>query len=115
MSKSETMELYNKIGTQEKRAVNRLLRAMAGGKVDKAKLTRVCRSISKIAAKDEPPRLISGYILYYKQNYETERQKAPTAGLGEIAKVIAKQWRTLPQAKRDELNVIARTNGISKS
>jgi hypothetical protein len=47
MSNSETMELYNKVGTQEKRAVNRLLRAMASGNVEKSELARVRRSVSR--------------------------------------------------------------------
>ena len=41
MNNSDTMELYNKVGTQEKRAVNRLLRAMASGNVEKSELARV--------------------------------------------------------------------------
>ena len=64
MSESETMVLYNKLFTQEKRAVNRLLRALASGKVEKAELSKVCRLISKAAASQEPARKCSGYILY---------------------------------------------------
>ena len=88
---------------------------MVSGNIDKSKLNRVCRSLSKLAAKDEPPRQISGYILYYKQNYDIERKKAPTSGLDKIAKIIATQWKALPQTTRDELNRVVRTDGISKS
>ena len=39
MSKTETMDLYNKLFTQEKIAVNRLLRALASGNLEKAELS----------------------------------------------------------------------------
>ena len=53
MSESETMVLYNKLFTQEKRAVNRLLRALARGKVEKAELSKVCHLISKARARSQ--------------------------------------------------------------
>ena len=64
MSESETMVLYNKLFSQEKRAVNRLLRALASGKVEKAELSKVCRLISKAAASKEPAEkaLVISYI-----------------------------------------------------
>ena len=104
MSVSETMVLYNKLFTQEKRAVNRLLRALASGKVEKAELSKVCRLISKAAASQAPARKGSGYILYYKQHYEAERKKAPDASLGEIGR----QWKALPLAKREQFKVAAK-------
>ena len=107
MGESETMVLYNKLFTQEKRAVNRLLRALASGKVEKAELSKVCRLISKAAASQAPARKGSGYILYYKQHYEAERKKAPDASLGEIAKIIGRQWKALPLAKREQFKVAA--------
>ena len=53
MSHHKTMELYEQIGTQEKRAVNRLLKAFASGKVEKAELQSICRSISRNTAGSE--------------------------------------------------------------
>ena len=103
------MELYNKVGTQEKRAVNRLLRAMASNKVEKADLSRVCRSVARATTSQDTPKRISGYILYYKQNYAAERKNAPSSSLGDIAKVIGKAWNSLPQEKRDEFNNLAKT------
>jgi hypothetical protein len=107
----ETLELYSKIGTQERRAVNRLLRAMASNNMTQTELSSICRSVSRLSAaardNDEPKRK-SGYIVYYSEQYPSERAKQPTASLGEIAKEIAKRWKALPQEKRDELNKKAR-------
>ena len=107
MTESATMVLYNKLLTQEKKAVNRLLRALASGKVEKAELSKVCRLISKAAASQEPARKGSGYILYYKHHYEVERKKAPDASLGDIAKIIGRQWKALPLATREQFKVAA--------
>jgi hypothetical protein len=52
---------------------------------------------------------MSGYILYYKQNYAAERKKAPSASLGDSAKVIGRAWKQLPEEKREEFNNLART------
>ena len=112
MNNSDTMELYNKVGTQEKRAVNRLLRAMASGNVEKSELARVCRSVSRATTSQDGPKRMSGYILYYKQSYAAEREKAPSSSLGDIAKVIGRSWKALPQAKRDEFNNLARTEAL---
>ena len=89
--------------------MNRLLRALASGKVEKAELSKVCRLISKAAATQEPARKgsLTGYILYYKQHYEAERKKAPDASLGEIAKIIGKQWKALPLAKKEQFKLAA--------
>jgi hypothetical protein len=58
---------------------------------------------------------MSGYILYYKQSYAAEREKAPSSSLGDIAKVIGRSWKALPQAKRDEFNNLARTEALHVS
>ena len=50
MSDSKTFELYNKIGTQEKRAINRLLRTLADGNVKQPELSSICRSIRRNTA-----------------------------------------------------------------
>ena len=113
MSNNETVDLYNKIGTQEKRAVNRLLRAMASNKVEKADLSRVCRSVARATTSQDTPKRISAYILYYKHNYAAERKNAPSSSLGDIAKVIGKAWKSLPQEKRDEFNTLAKTTVLS--
>ena len=87
MSNNETVDLYNKIGTQEKRAVNRLLRAMTSNKVEKAEL------VARATTSQDTPKRISGYILYYKQNYAAERKNEPSSSLGDIAKVVGKAWK----------------------
>ncbi len=110
MNNNETMDLYNKVGTQERRAVNRLLRAMASGKVEKAELDRVWRAVGRATPSQDTSKRISGYILYYKQNYAAERKNAPSSSLGDIAKVIGKNWKALPPEKRDEFNTLAKTN-----
>ena len=87
MAPNETMQLYNKIGTQERRAVMRLLRAMASDKVNRGELGSICRSVSRLASaarSDDGPtcKRISGYILYYKEHYAAERKKHPAASPG---------------------------------
>ena len=105
MSMTETMELYKKVGTQEKRTINRLLRAMASGRVEKTDLARVFRSVSRAcAANRDGPRRISGYILYYQENYAVEKSKSPSSSLGEIAKVIGRSWKRLSEEERTEFN-----------
>jgi hypothetical protein len=102
MSQHKAMDLYAQIGTQEKRAVNRLLKALASGHVTKAKLQSICRSISRntIASQDEAPKRLSPYILYYKERYPDLRATMPEASLGDIAKVVGKEWKALGQAKQ---------------
>jgi hypothetical protein len=112
MNNNETMDLYNKVGTQEKRAVNRLLRAMASGNVEKAELSRVCRSVARATRNLDTPKRMSGYILYYKQNYAAEKVNTPSSSLGDIAKIIGKAWKALPEEKRGEFNDLAKTTHI---
>jgi hypothetical protein len=115
MNNNETMDLYNKVGTQERRAVNRLLRAMASGKVDKNELARVCRAVGRATPSQDTPKRMSGYILYYKQNYAAEKVNTPSSGLGDIAKIIGTAWKALPQEKRDEFNDLAKTTHIDEN
>ena len=105
---NETMELYSNIGTQERRAVNRLLRVLASKNMSQTQLSSICRSVSRLSRDDNEPKRKSGYIVFYSLHYPDERKKQPTASLGQIAKTIAKKWRSLPQAKRDEFNKEAR-------
>jgi hypothetical protein len=109
MSNSETLELYNNVGTQEKRAINRLLRVMASGKVDRAELGKVCRSVSRLASDSvDAPKRKSGYIVYYQQEFEAQKKAMPSASLGDIARVIGKQWRELLPSEKDKLNKLAK-------
>ena len=110
MINNETVDLYNKVNTQKKRAINRLLRAMASGKLEKSELARVCRSIARATASKDTPKKTSGYIMYYKQNYPAGRNNAPSSSLGDIAKVIGKSWKLLSLEKRDEFNKLAKTS-----
>ena len=97
MSQHKAMDLYEQIGTQEKRAVNRLLKALASGHVKKTELQSICRSISRntIASQDGAPKRMSPYILYYKERYPDLRAKVPKASLGGIAKIVGKEWKAL--------------------
>ena len=99
------MDLYSKIGTQERRAVNWLMRAMVSKNVTQTELSSICWSVSRLSAvakDDDEPKRKSGYIVFYSHHYPDERKKQPTVSLGEIAKSIAKRWRGLTQQKRDE-------------
>lgn len=87
------MENYAKLGTQEKRMVNRLMRALTNGNVQS--LQSICRNISRNTATDRVQRKPSGYILFYKENYQTKRNEMPMASIGAIAKVLGKQWNSL--------------------
>ena len=101
------MDLYEQIGTQEKRAVNRLLKALASGKVEKAELSSICRSIARntSASQDGATKRMSPYILYYKERYPDLRATMPEASLGGIAKIVGKEWKALGQGgKADYYN-----------
>lgn len=111
MPKSDAIGLYEKLGTQEKRAVNRLLRALTSGKMDEKEVAGICRSVSRLsyaAKEDQQPKKKSGYILYYSEMYPSEKAKQPTATLGDIAKTVSKRWKSLPEAERDAYNKRAR-------
>jgi hypothetical protein len=111
MPKSDAIGLYTKLGTQEKRAVNRLLRALTSGKMDEKEVAGICRSVSRLsyaAKEDQQPKKKSGYILYYSEMYPSEKAKQPTATLGDIAKTVSKRWKALPDTEREAYNKRAR-------
>ena len=99
MSDSKTFELYNKIGTQEKRAINRLLRALADGNVKQPELSSICRSIRRNTAThdDTKPKKKNGYILFYQEQYPQYKNavRSSETGLGDVAKIISVKWKDL--------------------
>jgi hypothetical protein len=105
----KTWELYNKLGTQEKRAVNRLMRGLSEGGIGKPDLGRICRGISRACqGKDEGHKKINGYILYYKERYPIVKAKMPAAGLGEIARSVGAEWKNLSKDEKAKFNKRAR-------
>ena len=104
MTQPKIMELYEKLGTQEKRAVNRLIRALASGQTTDVELRAICRAVSRNTTNTSTSRPSkSAYILYYKQRYPALRMDlGPQATLGQIAKAAAKEWRELGQKGQAE-------------
>ncbi len=79
------MELYNKIDTQEKRAINR---------VKQPELSSICRSIRWNTATDKKR---NGTFFTTKNNFLGigSRSEMPKAGLGEIAHAVGVKWKEL--------------------
>ena len=107
----QIIELHEQLGTQEKRAVNRLVRALASG-VQKAELRSICRSISRNTTSKPIPSK-SAYILYYKARYPVLRAKFPEASLGTIAKVVGLEWQELGQKGQAEYYEKARNVSVT--
>jgi hypothetical protein len=98
MTKSDkkTLELYNGLGTQEKRSINRLMRGLRDGNIERPELGRICRGVSRACQSTDEPKKMNGYIVYYKQQYPVVKAKMPAgAGLGEIARVVGADWKKL--------------------
>jgi hypothetical protein len=100
MKKSQS-ELYDKLATQEKRMVNRLVKSLATGELQKTELSSICRSISRNTAgsktEKQPP---NSYIIYYKEQFPSVRKDLPDATLGEIAKFISTKWKALGDGQK---------------
>ena len=96
-NRATTIEMYDSLGTNEKRAVNRLLRGLSGGKVGRSELNKMCRGISRACALNdaEKPKKVNGYIIYYKEQYPKYRAKMPDAELGHIARAVGTAWKKL--------------------
>ena len=93
---NKTMELYNKLGTQEKRAVNKLMRGLTDGSIERPELGKICRGITRRCAQsNDEPKKMNDYILYYKERYPAFKAKMPAAGLGDIARYIGAEWKNL--------------------
>ena len=110
MSDSKTFELYNKIGTQEKRAINRLLRALADGNVKQPELSSICRSIRRNTAThdDTKPKKKNGYILFYQEEYPQYKNAVRSSEkgfkLGDVAKIISGKWKDLGVKGQSDYN-----------
>jgi hypothetical protein len=100
-SAKEILELYNGLGTQEKRAVNRLMRGLSRGDIERPELGRICRGISRACkSSTEEPKKLNGYIVYYKERYPAVKKKMPGAELGDIAKAVGAEWKKLGADER---------------
>jgi hypothetical protein len=100
-SAKKTLELYNGLGTQEKRAVNRLMRGLSRGDIERPEIGRICRGISRACqSTEEQPKKMNGYIVYYKQQYPAVKAKMPGAKLGDIAKAVGAEWKKLGADER---------------
>ena len=94
-------KLFVNLSAQEKRAVNKLIRTLAGGKVEHGDFASICRSINRNTLKGirtkRPP---SAYILFHQDRYPVHRAAHPDAKLGDLAKMIGKDWKGLDPAKK---------------
>lgn len=94
-------KVFVKLSKQEKRAVNKLIRTLAGGKVKQGDFASICRSINRNTLKGarakKPP---SAFILFHSDRYPVHRAAHPNAKLGDLAKMIGRDWKTLAPAEK---------------
>jgi hypothetical protein len=94
-------KLFAKLSTQQKRAVNKLIRTLAGGKVKQSDFASICRSINRNTLKGirvkRPP---SAYIMFHSDRFPVHREAHPNAKLGDLAKMIGHDWKSLAPAKK---------------
>ena len=94
-------KLFVNLSAQEKRAVNKLIRTLAGGKVEKGDFASICRSINRNTLKgtcEKKP--ASAYILFHSDVFPVLKASHPEAKLGDLAKMIGKKWKVLdPEEK----------------
>jgi hypothetical protein len=92
-------KLYDNLGTQHKKAVNKLIRTLASGKVEPERFGAVCRSISRANSKGvkKPP---TAYMLFYQASFHDLRARRPGAKLGDLAKELGDQWQKLPAEQK---------------
>jgi hypothetical protein len=93
-------ESYIGLGTQEKRVVNRLISVIASQKLTADELKSLNRYIGRYRTSSDQKRKPSGYILFYQEAYPSLRKQHPNKTLGEIAKVVGKQWKAKSEAER---------------
>ena len=107
-SRATTMEMYDMLGTNEKRAVNRLLRGLSAGGISRSELNKICRGMSRACARNdaesEKPKKVNGYIIYYKEQFTKYKMKMPDAELTAIARAIGAQWRKLTADQKEKYN-----------
>ena len=105
-NRSTTMEMYDSLGTNEKRAVNRLLRGLSAGNVGRSELNKMCRGISRVCTRNDgdKPKKVNGYIVFYKEQYPKYRAKMPDAELGHIARAVGEEWRKLTADQKEKYN-----------
>ena len=92
----------HELGTQEKRLVNRLSRALATGKVTRREMKKIGRAISLNTNEVQQKKRTSGYIEYYAARYQAVRDEMPKATLGDMAKVVARDWKSLSEPEKDK-------------
>jgi hypothetical protein len=107
-AKNKTLDMFNQLGTQEKRSVNRLLRGLTEGNLEKAEMGKICRSISRACQSDEKPKKINGYILYYKERYPAVQAELRGEKLGVVAKAVGVEWKKLNADEQAKFNKRAR-------
>ena len=100
---SNVTDMYNKLQTREKRVVMRLLRALSSwGPFDDDELTKICRIINR-QSNSSKKRKLSGYIVYYTEQYPIVSSKYPEP-LGKIAKRIGVNWGKLSDKEQKRYN-----------
>ena len=106
MTKSEIVNLYDRLGTQEKRTVGKLVRALS----EKEDMSAICRAVHRKspAVRRQP----SSYILFYKANYARIRQEHPGSSLGGIAKLVAEEWKSLSTERKAEFISTQSTSSV---
>ena len=52
-NRANTIQMYDSLGTNEKRAVNRLLKGLSSGNVGRSELNKMCRGISRACTRSD--------------------------------------------------------------
>jgi Glu-tRNA(Gln) amidotransferase subunit E-like FAD-binding protein len=112
MAKSEFQEAYDTLGTQEKRTVMKLVRALGKNTVSKDDMKSICRKVHSYTKDEHAPKRKSAYIVFYSDVYPELKKKHPKKTIGEIASVAGKQWKELDTSTREAYKKKARATGI---
>ena len=94
------MEQYKNLDTYEKRIVGKLCRVLSTGKLTDKQMTSINRCISRHAPSDGKKR-VSGYIAFYTLRYPVLKKKHPNASLGDIAKLVGKEWGSKTEKEKE--------------
>jgi hypothetical protein len=112
MVKSEFQEAYDTLGTQEKRTVMKLVRALSKKTVSKEDMKSICRKVHSYTKDENAPKRKSAYIVFYSDVYPELKKKHPKKTIGEIASIAGGKWKKLDTSTREAYKKKALATGI---
>ena len=99
----QIQQSYTGLGTQETRVVNRMISTLATQNLNADELKSLTRYVGRYRTSDKK-RKKSGYILFYQEMYPALRKQHPGNTLGQIAKLVGKQWKDKSKSEQDIYN-----------